>query len=206
MPARAGELPAERESAARSRGVRTARTCLFDTSQRTEDGAGRARRSHSAHAALSRRSVPRSVPAADAPRHADRSGAAARRRRSATRATVRADSARGRRTTRDARSCSTTFGGASACCRSASTRASIVISPDGKTALLSASAAGQANLYTLLARRARDAAGGRATADVDAGLQERTRSSPPTARRSTTSRTAASTSSTSSRGRRARSM
>ena len=45
------------------------------------------------------------------------------------------------------------------------------ISPDGKWLLLTASAAGQQNLYRVLARRAARRAVGRAPADVDAGRQ-----------------------------------
>ena len=156
----------------RSRGVPDGTYLLFDTSQRTEEARSRARRSRAAHAALPRRSVPRSLPAADAPRHADGAGAAARARRSATARPLRADSARAAARRRDARSSSTTFAAAISLLPVGVDARSSSISPDGKTALLNASAAGQANLYTLLARRAVDAARGRAPAHVDAGLQE----------------------------------
>ena len=76
-------------------------------------------------------------------------------------------------------------------CRWASMSSARQISPDGKSLLLTASAAGQQNLLCLSDRRAVEGAGGRAAADVDAGRRSAARSSRPTARRSTTSIAAA---------------
>ena len=85
---------------------------LFDTSQRTEDGQIARVDLDSAHAALSRGSVPRSVSSSRRARARRRSRRRARRRPSATRAPS-APTRRAPRRVAAPRSCSTTFAGAS---------------------------------------------------------------------------------------------
>ena len=95
-------FPAERQTADLSSWSPDGTYLLFDTAQRTEDGADRAHRSRPAHAEVPRGSVPRSLPRnrtrpAGTPTSSPRRRASSRR--SATRATVRADSTRGARPT-----------------------------------------------------------------------------------------------------------
>ena len=221
----AGELSLPTRTAARSRGARTARSCC-STRRSAPRTADRARRSRAAHAALSRGPVPRSLQhrcarAATAAAHAARTHARARREIRAPRTPLRRTTQQRSATARHSRDATAPRApridasgrnasharrvrrhplAALASCRSAST-SERALSARRQDALLTATAAGQANLYIFPLDELATERAGRAAAHVDAGLQGATRSGRPTARRSTTSRTAASTRSTSSRAR-----
>ena len=171
---------------------------LFDTSQRTEEAAGRARRSRAAHAALPRRSVPRSLsPARRAPaRRPSRRRARGRRSATARRCAPTRRAARRRRSTEivfdDIRRRLTLLP-VGVDVRSRHHQ------PGRQDGAAHAARGGAAEPLHLLARRAGRAARRSRASSRRRRASSRTRSSRPTGRRSTTSRTAASARSTSTR-------
>ena len=174
------------------RGAPTARSCCSARASAPSRG-GRARRSGAAHAEVPRGSVPRSVQGGDAEDDARRRPPRRPRARHPTARSPAESRAKRPRRGREGRAetdrdrlrrhprC------APARCRSASTSAQSAISPDGKWLLLTATAAGQQNLYVYsLDELSKEPAVARQLTSTPGPKRQRAVHA-PTARRSSTS-------------------